>query len=556
MTAADQLVFAPLGGVGEIGMNLSIYGLGDERRRQWLVVDCGVSFASEEHLPGVDLIFPDIRYLAGERRNIAGIVLTHAHEDHFGALFDLWPQLRAPFFATPFTAALIAAKRAGEPGAPEIDVKVVPLGGRFQAGPFDIELISMSHSIPESNALVLRTPLGTVLHTGDWKLDQTPIVGLPTDQQKLRRLGEEGVLAVVGASTNAVRDGRSPSEADVAKTLAELIAAAPARVAVTTFASNVARIRSVAEGARAAGREVVVVGRAMERVVQVARETGYLDSVADFRGPDVYGYLPPDKVVALCTGSQGEPRAALARIARDDHPEITFGRGDRVIFSSRTIPGNEKEVSAVLNGLIDQGIEVITDRTHLVHVSGHPRIGEVEDLLRWVKPNILIPVHGEALHLSENAAIGRRLGIPNVVPCRNGDMVQLAPGVPSIVDEIPHGRVYKDGNVLVAADSRTIADRRRLSFVGMVTVALALTEKGVLAADPEIEFLGVPEHGKDGLPLADIALDAVHDTFESLPKPRRRDPDSVAEAVRRGVRGAIAQQWGKKPICHVHILTV
>jgi len=556
MTAAAQLVFAPLGGVGEIGMNLSIYGLGDERRRQWLIVDCGVSFASEEHLPGVDLIFPDIRYLAGERRNIAGIVLTHAHEDHFGALFDLWPQLRAPVYATPFTAALIEAKRAGEPGAPEIEVKVVPLGGRFQAGPFDIELMSMSHSIPESNALVLRTPLGTVLHTGDWKLDQTPIVGLPTDQDKLRQLGAEGVLAVVGDSTNAVRDGRSPSEADVAKTLAELIAAAPARVAVTTFASNVARIRSVAEAARAAGREIVVVGRAMERVVQVARETGYLDGIADFRGPDVYGYLPPDKVVALCTGSQGEPRAALARIARDDHPEITFGRGDRVIFSSRTIPGNEKEVSAVLNGLIDQGIEVITDRTHLVHVSGHPRIGEVEDLLRWAKPNTLIPVHGEALHLSEHAAIGRRLGIPNVVSCRNGDMVQLAPGTPSIVDELPHGRVYKDGAVLVAADSRTIADRRRLSFVGMVTVALALTEKGVLAADPEVELLGLPEHGKDGLPLADIALDAVHDTFESLPKPRRRDPDGVAEAVRRGVRGAIAQQWGKKPICHVHILTV
>ncbi|MFN3348524.1 ribonuclease J [Pseudorhodoplanes sp.] len=556
MAAADQLVFAPLGGVGEIGMNLSIYGLGDERRRQWLIVDCGVSFASEEHLPGVDLIVPDIRYLAGERRNIAGIVLTHAHEDHFGALFDLWPHLRVPVYATPFTAALIEAKRAGEPGAPEIEVRVVPLGGRFQVGPFDIELISMSHSIPESNALVLRTPLGTVLHTGDWKLDQTPIVGLPTDHDKLRQVGAEGVLAVVGDSTNAVRDGRSPSEADVARTLAELIAAAPARVAVTTFASNVARIRSVAEAAHAAGREVVVVGRAMERVVQVARETGYLHGVADFRGPDVYGYLPPDKVVALCTGSQGEPRAALARIARDDHPEITFGRGDRVIFSSRTIPGNEKEVSAVLNGLIDQGIEVITDRTHLVHVSGHPRIGEVEDLLRWVRPNILIPVHGEALHLSEHAAIGRRLGIPNVVSCRNGDMVQLAPGTPSIVDEIPHGRVYKDGTVLVAADSRTIADRRRLSFVGMVTVALALTEKGVLAADPEIELLGVPEHGKDGLPLADIALDAVHDTFESLPKPRRRDPDSVAEAVRRGVRGAIAQQWGKKPICHVHILTV
>jgi ribonuclease J len=556
MAAPGQLVFAPLGGVGEIGMNLSIYGLGDERCRQWMIVDCGVSFASEEHLPGVDLMFPDIRYLVEERRNLAGIVLTHAHEDHFGALFDLWPQLRVPVYATPFTAALIEAKRQSEPGAPEIDVRVVALGSRFNAGPFDIELVSMSHSIPESNALILRTPHGTVLHTGDWKLDPSPGVGLPTDQDKLRRLGEEGVLAVVGDSTNAVRDGRSPSEADVARTLAALIASSPARVAVTTFASNVARLRAVAEGARAAGREVVVVGRAMERVVQVARETGYLDGIQDFRGPDVYGYLPPDKVVALCTGSQGEPRAALARIAQDDHPDITLARGDRVIFSSRTIPGNEKAVSAVINGLIDQGVELITDRTHLVHVSGHPRIGEVEELLGWVKPKILIPVHGEALHLTEHAAIGRRLGIADIVSCRNGDMVQLAPGAPGVIDEVPHGRVYKDGVVLVGAESRTIADRRRLSFVGMVTVALALTEKGVLAADPEVELLGIPERGKDGLPLADVALDAVHDTFESLPKQRRRDPDSVAESVRRGVRGAIAQQWGKKPVCHVHILTV
>jgi ribonuclease J len=556
MAAPEQLVFAPLGGVGEIGMNLSVYGLGDERRRQWMIVDCGVSFASEEHLPGIDLMFPDIRYLVEERRNLTGIVLTHAHEDHFGALFDLWPQLKVPVYATPFTAALIEAKRQSEPGAPEIDVRVVALGSRFSIGPFDVELISMSHSIPESNALIIRTPLGTVLHTGDWKLDQTPGVGLPTDQDKLRKLGEEGVLAVVGDSTNAVRDGRSPSEADVAKTIAELIASSPARVAVTTFASNVARLRAVADGAKAVGREVVVVGRAMERVVQVARETGYLDGVQEFRGPDVYGYLPPDKVVALCTGSQGEPRAALARIARDDHPDLTLTPGDRVLFSSRTIPGNEKAVSGVINGLIDQGIEVITDRTHLIHVSGHPRIGEVEELLGWVKPKVLIPVHGEALHLSEHAAIGRRLGIPRIVSCRNGDLVELAPGTPGIIDKLPHGRVYKDGAVLVGAESRTIADRRRLSFVGMVTVALAMTEKGVLAADPEVELLGIPERGRDGKLLADIAADAVEDTFESLPRQKRRDPDAVAEAVKRGVRGAIAQQWGKKPICYVHVLSV
>src|SRR5215813_395760 len=300
---ADALVFAPLGGLGEIGMNLALYGIGDERRRQWIVVDFGVAFAGED-LPGIDLVFPDIRYVVEERRNVLGIVLTHAHEDHFGALLDLWPQLRLPLYATPFTAALLEAKRQGEPGAPDVPVNVIPLDGRFQLGPFDIEYVSMAHSIPESNGLIIRTSLGAVLHTGDWKIDPTPVIGPPTDEAKLRALGNSGCLAVIGDSTNAVREGRSPSERDVASSLKELIGSAPKRVAVTTFASNVARIQAVAEAARACDREVVLVGRAMERIVQVARETGYLGGVQDFRGTDTYGYLPPDKVVALCTGSQ------------------------------------------------------------------------------------------------------------------------------------------------------------------------------------------------------------------------------------------------------------
>src|SRR3989440_634979 len=408
--AGDELVFAPLGGVGEIGMNLAIYGLGDERRRQWIAVDLGVSFAGED-LPGIDLILPDIRFLVEERRNLLGLVLTHGHEDHFGALIDLWPRLKVPVYATPFTAALFEAKRLSEPGAPEIPITVVPLSGRFTLGPFDIELVSMAHSIPESNGLIIRTPVGAVLHTGDWKIDPTPVIGPPTDEAKLRALGNEGCLALIGDSTNAPREGRSPSEADVAKSLAELIRSAPARVAVTTFASNVARIRAVAEAAAACEREVVLVGRAMERIAQVARETGYLDGIQDFRSAEVYGHLPPDKVLALCTGSQGEPRAALARIAHDDHPEVAFSRGDRVIFSSRAIPGNEKAVMRVINGLVTQGIEVITDRTHLVHVSGHPRVSELIDMIGWVRPQILIPVHGEALHMAEHAEVARRAGV-------------------------------------------------------------------------------------------------------------------------------------------------
>ena len=551
----SELVFAPLGGVGEIGMNLAIYGVGDERRRSWLVVDFGVSFAGDD-LPGIDLVFPDIRYLVSERKNLAGIVLTHAHEDHFGALIDLWPRLKVPVYATPFTAALLEAKRASEPGAPVIPVKIVPLGGRLTIGAFDVEFVSVAHSIPESNSLIIRTPAGAVLHTGDWKLDPTPILGPPTDEAKLKALGEEGCLALIGDSTNAVREGRSPSEADVAKTIAELVKSARGRVAVTTFASNVARLRAVADAARAAGREVVLVGRAMERVAHVARETGSLDGVQEFRSVEAYGYLPPEKVVALCTGSQGEPRAALSRIASDEHPEVTLAKGDLVIFSARTIPGNEKAIGRVLNGLIDQGIEVITDRTHLVHVSGHPRLDEMEDLIRWVRPRILIPVHGEALHLSEHAALARRVGVKQVVVCRNGDLVRLAPGGAGVIDEIPAGRLYKDGRLIVESEARTVADRRRLGFAGIVSVALALTDKGELASDPEIDMVGIPEKDADGASILDIAYDAAVDSFESMPRGRRRDPDAVAEAVRRAVRAAIAGRWSKKPVCHVHVLAV
>jgi ribonuclease J len=551
---ARELLFAPLGGVGEIGMNLALYGIGEGKSRKWIAVDLGVSFAGEE-LPGIDLIMPDIAFLVAERRNLLGLVLTHAHEDHFGALLDLWPRLRCPVYATPFTASLLAAKREGEPGALDVPVNVVPLGARFTLGEFDIELVSVAHSIPESNALIIRTPLGNVLHTGDWKLDPTPVLGPPTDEAKLKALGDEGCLALIGDSTNAVRDGRSPSERDVARTLHELIGAAKGRIAVTTFASNVARMRSVAAAAAAAGREVVVVGRAMDRIAQVARENGYLEGVNEFRGTDVYGHLPPDKVVALCTGSQGEPRAALARIAEDQHPDVTFSKGDTVIFSSRTIPGNEKAVGRVINGLVRQGIEVITDRTHLVHVSGHPRRAEMEEMYRWVRPRIAIPVHGEALHLSEHAKLARAVGVPEVVLCGDGDLVRLAPDA-GVIDEVPAARLYKDGAILISAEERTVAERRRLSFAGIVVVVLVLSDKGALLADPDVELIGIPEFNAEKASMYKIAYDAVIETFESLAKPRRRDPQSVEEAVKRAVRAAIAGHWQKKPICLVQAIVV
>ncbi len=556
MARPDELTFAPLGGVGEIGMNLSVYGLGNRHQGSWLAVDLGVSFGDEEHLPGIDLVMPNISFLEQQRRNLVGLVLTHAHEDHFGALIDLWPRLQCPVYATKFTAALFEAKCAAERNPPKIPITVVPSGGRVDVGPFNVEFIPVAHSIPESHALAIHTSAGTVLHTGDWKIDPTPIIGPPTDERRLRELGDTGVLALIGDSTNAVRDGRSPSETEVAKAIAELVKAAKGRVAVTTFASNVARIRAVADAARLAGREVVVVGRAMDRVVQVARETGHLEGVQNFRGADLYGHFPPDKVLALCTGSQGEPRAALARIANDDHPEVTLNKGDCVIFSSRTIPGNERAVSSIINGLIDQGIEVITDRTHLVHVSGHPRCDELRDLISWVRPQILIPVHGESLHLSEHARLARAAGVPKVLTCRNGDLIRLSPGEPGIIDQLPSGRLYKDGLILEDAKSRAVIERRRMGFAGCAFVAIAMTDKGELAEDPEVDLVGIPEKNAAGETFDDIVFDVVVSTVENLPRPRRRDPDALAESVRRAVRGTVNEHWGKKPLCLVHILTV
>ncbi|KYG19724.1 beta-lactamase [Bradyrhizobium sp. AT1] len=556
MAKPEELVFAPLGGVGEIGMNLSIYGLGSRQQRAWMAVDLGVSFGDEEHLPGIDLIMPDISFLEKERKNLMGLVLTHAHEDHFGAIIDLWPKLKCPIYATQFSAALFEAKCAAERNAPKIPVTVVPSGGRVDVGPFNVEFIPVAHSIPEAHALAIHTSAGTVLHTGDWKIDPTPTLGRPTDEKRLRELGEEGLLALIGDSTNAVRDGRSPSEAEVARTIIDLVKSAKGRVAVTTFASNVARIKAVAAAAKAADREVVVVGRAMERVVQVARETGYLDGVQNFRSPEIYGHLPQDKVLALCTGSQGEPRAALARIANDDHPEITLNRGDCVIFSSRTIPGNEKAVGSIVNNLVLQGVEIITDRDALVHVSGHPRRDELRDLIAWTKPQLLIPVHGEALHLHEHAKLARAAGVQRVLVCRNGDLVKLGPGDPGIVGEVPSGRLYKDGTILEDSKSRAVVERRRMAFSGCAFVAIAMTEQGELADDPEVDLVGIPEKNRAGEPFDDIVFDAVVSTIEGLPKARRRDADALAESVRRAVRAVINEHWGKKPPCLVHVLTV
>jgi ribonuclease J len=552
----DELVFVPLGGLGEIGMNAALYGFGPPKSRKWILVDCGMGFGGEEHLPGIDLVYPDLSFIEERRENLLGIFITHAHEDHIGALVELWPRLRVPVYATRFAIGLLETRRLGEAGAPKIPLKEVAPGQRTVLGPFDVDYVPVAHSIPESNGLAIRTPLGLVLHTGDWKIDPTPYLGSLTSEEQFRALGDEGVLALVCDSTNVVRAGVSPSESDVSNSLAELIKDAPHRVAITTFASNVARIRSVAEAARVCGREVILVGRAMDRVVQVARECGYLDGIPEFRAPEVYGYLPRDKVVALLTGSQGEPRAALARVANDDHPEISLAKGDRVIFSSRAIPGNEKEVGNIINALIDQGVEVITDRTHLVHVSGHPRRDELAQMYKWTRPRIAIPAHGEALHLAEHANFARAQGVPEVVKAKNGRVVRLAPGRAEIVDDVPAGRLYRDGDIVSPASDRAVPERRKLAFAGIISVAIAIDKRGEIAGDPVIDVMGMPSRTRRGEDTADLVADAVAQVLDTLPKPKRRDAEAVENAVERALRGTVNQFWGKKPACHVLVVEV
>jgi ribonuclease J len=550
-----DLVFCALGGIGEIGMNMALYGYGSPKKRQWLMVDCGVSFAGPD-LPGIDLVMPDTRFIEHERKNLVGLVITHAHEDHFGALLHLWPKLGCPVYASPFCAALLEAKRQSEPNAPRIDVRIVAPKSRFTLGHFDVEMIDVAHSIPEPSALAIRTPAGTVIHTGDWKIDPTPVIPPVTDEARLTAIGDEGVLAIVCDSTNAIREGRSPSEREVANSLGDIIAKAKGRVAVTTFASNVGRLRSVAEAAMANGRSVMVVGRAMDRALTVAREIGLLEGIPPFLSADAYGYTPRDKVVVVLTGSQGEARAALARIARQDHPDVTLTKGDTVVFSSRTIPGNEKPVGDIVNGLIEQGIEIITDRHALVHVSGHPRRDELMDMYRWVRPKIAIPVHGEAWHLSEHAKLAKAMGVADVIRPRDGDIVRLGPGVPGVIDEAPVGRMCLDGQILVGAEDDTIAQRRKLQWSGVVTIALAVSDKGEIVSDPDVKVAGLPSVLANGDDMVDFIAETALEILEGLSKPKRRDPDVIEGAVERGVRSALNGVWGKKPVCHVIVLVI
>ncbi len=550
----NDFVFVPLGGVGEIGMNLALYGYGPANDRTWIMVDCGVTFP-DSHLPGVDLVLPDIRFVEAERARLAGIVITHAHEDHYGALLSLYQRLSPdgslPVHMTPFGAGMLEAKAQGETDAPAVPVEIYDGGSRFVIGPFDIEAISVNHSIPEPVSLAIRTPAGLALHTGDWKHDTAPALGPLTDEDRFRQLGEEGVLALICDSTNAMREGESPSEQAVSDGIADVIRNASGRVAITTFSSNVGRIKAIALAAQSVGRRVLLLGRSMKRVVDVASELGYMEGVEPFMSEDEFGYLPREQVVIILTGSQGEPRAALAKLGREEMRGVHLTAGDTVVYSSRVIPGNEKAILETKNRLIDMGLEVIEDGDALVHVSGHPRRNELRQMYDWTRPQIGIPVHGEAAHLSAHAALMRQEGIGQVIDARNGNMVRLAPGPAEVIDDVPHGEIYRDGKIIGDDGAVGVTDRRRLSFAGHVAVSMVLDRKNEIATEPQVVAIGVPRLDAHGEDIEDQMYEAAVGAVESMPRGRRKDLDLIEDAVARAVRAAAREAWGKKPLVTV-----
>ena len=543
----DELVLLPLGGAGEIGMNFNAYGFGPPDERKWIVVDCGVLFGRETTTPGIDLIMPDIRFLAEQRENVLAIVLTHAHEDHIGAIGHLWPMLRCPLYATPFTAQLIEGKLDEAGLRDSVRVKSVPLGGHIEIGPFEIVFISITHSIPEPNALAIRTPLGVVVHTGDWKIDPDPMLGEVTNINALQKLGDEGVLATVCDSTNALVQGHSGSEARVRQALTALIGSLKGRVAVTAFASNVARLDTVAKAAREHGRQIALVGRSMHKMVSAARETGYLLDFPPTIDENEAAQLPPRQVLYLCTGSQGEARAALSRIAAGNHPAVSLGQGDAVIFSSRIIPGNELGIFELHNKLAALGVEVLTEQDHFVHVSGHPCRDELAEMYRWTRPQIAVPVHGELRHMSEHARLARSLQVPQAVVIENGLMLRLAPGRAEIVDEVPSGRIHLDGRVLVEEGAGYARARRALGNAGIIAITLVVDGKGRVAAEPSVIIDGIPEPVHAAIRAA--AADAAK-------RHKKGDEEALKESVRRAARRAANDAWGKKPVTRVELAFV
>ncbi len=549
----DALYFLPLGGSDEIGMNLYLYGVDGK----WLMVDLGIAFG-DESTPGIEVVMPDPAFIEERSADLVGIVLTHAHEDHFGAVQYLWPRFRCPVYATPFAAALLRLKLQESDFADEVEIVEVPLSGTVTAGPFDIELVTVTHSIPEPNALVIRSRFGVVVHSGDWKLDPDPLLGTPADEERFRKIGEEGVLALVCDSTNVLEAGTTGSESDVREALTKLMAGLEGRIAVACFATNVARLQSIAEAAHANGRHCALVGRSLWRVHTAATETGYLSPPEPFITENDAGFLPEDKIVLICTGSQGEPRAALTRIAQGDHPNIVLTSGDTVIFSSREIPGNEKAINRVRNRLIGQAVAVVTpddaEAGAPIHVSGHPARDDLLAMYQWLQPKIAIPVHGETRHLLAHARLAESCQVPQVLVPEDGALIRLAPGRAEIEGRIAAGRLALDGDRLIGLqDSDTIRHRHRMAYNGAAMATVLVNKHGKIAADPQVTLLGLEEGGAL-LDLQDELSKVVRKAVDRLPTLSRRDDETLKEAARLAIRRAIKARQGKKPMTQIHLM--
>jgi ribonuclease J len=550
----NELVFLPLGGSGEVGMNLNAYGYGPAHDRQWMIVDVGVTFG-DQSTPGVDIIVPDPEFLKGER--ILGIVLTHAHEDHIGALGWLWDRIKAPLYATPFTAFLIREKLRDQGVLDDVKIIEVPMGGHIDLGPFQVDVIRMTHSIAEPTGLAIHTPLGAVFHTGDWKLDPQPVIGLPTDDAAIRKLGDEGLLAMVGDSTNVFVEGEAGSETAAQIELVKLIGSLKkGRVAVGCFASNVARMVSVMKAAELAGRRVALAGRSMHRITAAAKHVGLFNESQRILSEEEARVWPADQILYLCTGSQGEDRAALSRVANGTHPFINLGPGDHCIFSSRVIPGNEMAIADLQDRLADRGVRLYTEKDHPgIHVSGHPCRDEIRQMYAWARPRIAVPTHGMRRHLMEHAAFARELGVPETVTPRNGDLVRLAPGPASIIDEVPSGRLYVDGGMVVTEQGEALRERRHAASNGVLVVSFAMDRRGKIVSDIDVRGIGLP--GDEDNPLGD-ALDLLAERAEqavrNLKGEALEDELVIEQAVARALKKASQQIWDRRPIVETVVL--
>jgi ribonuclease J len=543
----NDFAFLPLGGTGEIGMNFNLYRC----HGRWLAIDCGIGFGGGEN-PEVEIMMPDPAFIAERRQDLIALVITHAHEDHLGAVAHLWRQLRCPIYATPFAAAVLRRK-LGEAGlANEAKVTVVPPGGSFSLPPFDLKFIPVTHSVPESQALMVRTPYGTVVHTGDFKLDPHPMVGPPTDEAAFKALGDEGVLAMVCDSTNAMVEGHSGSEGDVRKSMTALIRSLKGRVAVTCFASNVARVETVALAARDAGRSVALVGRSLRNLEAAARDCGYMQDVPEFVPEEAITEVPDEHLVILVTGSQGEPRSALARIANDTHRNVALGEGDTVVFSSRVIPGNERAIGAVQDNLVRRGVRLMTADDHMVHVSGHPARDELRKLYALVRPRFAVPVHGEWRHLSAHAALAKEAGATPIM-MEDGDILTLSATRTEVTDSAPVGRLALDGNRLVPMGGGVLSARRRMLFNGIVLASVAVDRSGMLLGQPKISAPGLFE-AED--PESERVARDFATAFGDLPDSLRLDDEALLDAARAALRRALGRRLQKRPLVDVHLLRV